>query len=147
VSWCDVNQTYLRGRKLWVEKASEHDAAKVWPCFFCSTCMYFLNHGPQKAQRYQPHAIDHLLLLPRIVTLWPRRIVKEAPIVDRGQLFWEYRLSIAPDAEIHGPYPTEQMLEWWEAGYFNAPTTEVRSLGDDEGEWTPATEVDFSLFP
>jgi hypothetical protein len=35
VAWCGVNMAYLRGRKLWVEKASEHDASKV--CLTCFT--------------------------------------------------------------------------------------------------------------
>ncbi len=67
-------------------------------------------------------------------------------IVDRGQLLWEYKLADTADAQVHGPFATEQMLEWWEAGYFNGAGVRIRSV-DDDGDWTKGTEIDFSLFP
>lgn len=70
--------------------------------------------------------------------------------MERGQLFWEYKLSEAPDAQVHGPFPTGQMLEWWEAGYFNGPAVRIRMVDDDAdggAEWEAGTDVDFSLFP
>lgn len=85
---------------------------------------------------------------------------------------WEYRGN--QDGQIHGPYTTEQMLSWIQAGYFigeqavqirtiakespeNKSTADdlLSDLMDDEdeqqekevkGEWTSSNDVDFTLY-
>eukprot|EP00035_Acanthoeca_spectabilis_P035777 m.36252 g.36252 ORF g.36252 m.36252 type:complete len:298 (+) comp7548_c0_seq2:335-1228(+) len=50
-----------------------------------------------------------------------------------------------PPPIIYGPFPTQNMIEWTEAGFFSYNPCFVRQLG--EAEWDDVTELDFSLFP
>lgn len=50
-----------------------------------------------------------------------------------------------PPPVVYGPFPTQNMIEWTEAGFFSSNPCFVRQLG--EAEWDDITELDFSLFP
>jgi CD2 antigen cytoplasmic tail-binding protein 2 len=58
---------------------------------------------------------------------------------------WELRWSDADDAEVHGPFPNEQMLQWRDAGYF-ANGAFVRQVGKAGAVFHSANRIDFDLY-
>jgi CD2 antigen cytoplasmic tail-binding protein 2 len=104
-------------------------------------------------------------------------IMKKLPeerATDRPKVRWEYQGN--QDHQVHGPYTTQEMLEWTQAGYFigeqavqirtiqeggplasNSMKEELLSdLMDEEdeeeqttpvkGEWVSSNDVDFSIY-
>jgi CD2 antigen cytoplasmic tail-binding protein 2 len=91
---------------------------------------------------------------------------------EKQHVSWEYRGN--QDGQIHGPYATQQMLAWIQAGYFigeqavqirtiaKAAPPESMSTADDllsdlmeddeqedkqvKGEWTSSNDIDFSMY-
>uniref|UniRef100_A0A0K8TMK0 Putative cd2 antigen cytoplasmic tail-binding protein 2 n=1 Tax=Tabanus bromius TaxID=304241 RepID=A0A0K8TMK0_TABBR len=58
-------------------------------------------------------------------------------------LKWEFKWK-QDDAEIHGPFLTEQMLKWVEDGYFKDGVF-VRKVGE-EGNFYNSNRIDFDLY-
>ena len=50
-----------------------------------------------------------------------------------------------PPPAVYGPFSTQAMIEWVEAGFFASTPALARQFG--EAEWDLATNIDFSLFP
>jgi len=90
---------------------------------------------------------------------------------EKQHVSWEYRGN--QDGQIHGPYTTQQMLAWIQAGYFiGEQAVQIRTIAksppesmstaddllsdlmeDDEqedkqvkGEWTSSNDIDFSIY-
>eukprot|EP00919_Chromeraceae_sp_WS-2016_P001164 GHVR01002973.1.p1 GENE.GHVR01002973.1~~GHVR01002973.1.p1 ORF type:complete len:384 (+),score=120.89 GHVR01002973.1:107-1153(+) len=64
------------------------------------------------------------------------------------EIFWEYRL---PDGNVFGPYPSSQMQQWQQKGFFSDTTTtvnfrQVTETGDAIDDlWRVCDDVDFSV--
>ncbi|XP_014607137.1 PREDICTED: CD2 antigen cytoplasmic tail-binding protein 2 homolog isoform X1 [Polistes canadensis] len=63
---------------------------------------------------------------------------------DMEQVTWELKWSQAEDAEVHGPYTSEQMHEWSKKGYFKKGAW-VRRSGQ-QNQFNSAARVDFELY-
>lgn len=93
---------------------------------------------------------------------------------DKQHVSWEYRGN--QDGQVHGPYTTQQMVAWIQAGYFiGEQAVQIRTIAkalpeqkstadelmsdlmedDDEqqpeetqvkGEWTSSNDIDFSVY-
>lgn len=57
---------------------------------------------------------------------------------------WEYRWSGATD--VYGPWTTQQMLAWRDAGYFSAGSAEARRVGDAQAPFYAIQRIDFDLY-
>jgi CD2 antigen cytoplasmic tail-binding protein 2 len=98
----------------------------------------------------------------------------EGPAPDRPKVQWEYQGN--QDHQVHGPYTTQEMLDWTQAGYFTgeqavqirtikeggplaSKSTKEELLSDlmdeddqDEqtnpvkGEWVSSNDVDFTIY-
>lgn len=58
---------------------------------------------------------------------------------------WEIRWEDKEDAEIHGPFSNEKMLQWQESGYFDK-VAYVRRISDRAGTWYSTKRIDFELY-
>lgn len=75
---------------------------------------------------------------------------KEESASQQGQdsvekVSWEIRWEDKEDAEIHGPFPNEKMLQWQESGYFDK-VAYVRRISDRAGTWYSTKRIDFELY-
>ena len=64
--------------------------------------------------------------------------------VDTNQVKWEYKWEDKDDAEIHGPYTSQEMYEWQEAKFFEAGMF-CRKVGTD-GPFYSSKRIDFDLY-
>lgn len=46
----------------------------------------------------------------------PSSSVGERSVPSLGEVLWEYKWENKDDAEVHGPFTSEQMAEWAEGG-------------------------------
>ena len=60
---------------------------------------------------------------------------------------WEYKWDDTPEADVFGPYPTGTMIQWSEKGYFKGRAAVARQIDENAAQYTPVTDIDFSLFP
>ncbi|XP_063847944.1 CD2 antigen cytoplasmic tail-binding protein 2 homolog isoform X1 [Scylla paramamosain] len=58
---------------------------------------------------------------------------------------WEIRWEDKEDAEVHGPFPNEKMLQWQESGYFDK-VAYVRRVSDRARTWYSTKRIDFELY-
>ncbi|XP_050711359.1 CD2 antigen cytoplasmic tail-binding protein 2-like isoform X2 [Eriocheir sinensis] len=58
---------------------------------------------------------------------------------------WEIRWEDKEDAEVHGPFPNEKMLQWQDSGYFDK-VAYVRRMSDKAGTWYSTKRIDFELY-
>lgn len=58
---------------------------------------------------------------------------------------WELRWEDKEDAEIHGPFTSEKMLQWQESGYFSKGGF-VRKTTDPGQTWYTTRRIDFDLY-
>lgn len=58
---------------------------------------------------------------------------------------WELRWEDKEDAEIHGPFTSEKMLQWQESGYFSKGGF-VRKTTDPGQTWYSTRRIDFDLY-
>ena len=61
---------------------------------------------------------------------------------------WEYKISVGDGAEVHGPFSSEHMQGWMDAGYFKEKPIWVRRLNANQPEGFKSTEEIeyFSMF-
>lgn len=64
---------------------------------------------------------------------------------DDGEVKWEYKWKNEPEAEIHGPYTSQQMLDWTSEGYF-AEGVYVRKLNNKDTQFYTSKRIDFDLY-
>ncbi len=57
---------------------------------------------------------------------------------------WEYKWEDTDSAEVHGPYTSQEMLEWQEADFFQAGVF-CRKVGSD-GAFYSSKRIDFDLY-
>ncbi|KAI8492547.1 CD2 antigen cytoplasmic tail-binding protein 2 [Branchiostoma belcheri] len=65
----------------------------------------------------------------------------EDPVSD--EVSWEFKWENQPDAEVYGPHPSSQMLQWTEEGYFPDGVF-VRKSG--QTEFYNSKRIDFELY-
>lgn len=58
---------------------------------------------------------------------------------------WEIRWEDKENAEVHGPFPNEKMLQWQDSGYFDK-VAYVRRVSDRAGTWYSTKRIDFELY-
>ena len=70
----------------------------------------------------------------------------------KKETMWEYRFAMDQDA-VYGPFPTSQMLEWFEKKYFTPDTVLfVRrvpaddDIFDEESKFVPAQSINFKHY-
>ena len=61
-----------------------------------------------------------------------------------NEVKWEYKWEDKDDAEVHGPYSSQQMMEWQEAEFFKAGVF-CRKVGTD-GAFYNSRRIDFELY-
>uniref|UniRef100_A0A2P2HXS2 CD2 antigen cytoplasmic tail-binding protein 2 homolog n=2 Tax=Hirondellea gigas TaxID=1518452 RepID=A0A2P2HXS2_9CRUS len=59
----------------------------------------------------------------------------------RWQLKWENK----DGAEVHGPFPSSQMVKWQDSGYLDKGAY-VRKISDNESAWYHTKRMDFELY-
>ncbi|CAH1254131.1 CD2BP2 [Branchiostoma lanceolatum] len=65
----------------------------------------------------------------------------EDPVSD--EVCWQFKWEDQPDAEVYGPHPSSQMLQWTEEGYFPDGVF-VRKSG--QAEFYNSKRIDFELY-
>lgn len=68
-----------------------------------------------------------------------------APLTIKIEVKWELRWEDKEDAEIHGPFTSEKMLQWQESGYFSKGGF-VRKTTDPGQTWYTTRRIDFDLY-
>ncbi|XP_070572312.1 CD2 antigen cytoplasmic tail-binding protein 2-like [Ptychodera flava] len=58
-------------------------------------------------------------------------------------VYWEYKWEDKEDAELYGPYSSQQMQQWADEGYFKNPVL-VRKVGTDQ--FYSSRRIDFELY-
>lgn len=61
------------------------------------------------------------------------------------EVTWELKWSDSEEAEIHGPFSNEQMIQWRDAGYFENQAL-VRQKGRAGASFNSAKRIDFDLY-
>ena len=56
---------------------------------------------------------------------------------------WEYKWEDKDDAEIYGPYSSQDMLEWTQSGYFNDGVLVRKRF---EPKFYSSKRIDFDLY-
>ncbi|KAG7176810.1 CD2 antigen cytoplasmic tail-binding protein 2-like [Homarus americanus] len=62
-----------------------------------------------------------------------------------AKITWELRWEDKEDAEIHGPFTNEKMLQWQESGYFKKGAY-VRKTSEQGQSWYTTRRIDFDLY-
>ncbi|XP_045625660.2 CD2 antigen cytoplasmic tail-binding protein 2 homolog [Procambarus clarkii] len=62
-----------------------------------------------------------------------------------AKITWELRWEDKDDAEIHGPFSNEKMLQWQESGYFKNGAY-VRKTCEQGQSWYSTRRIDFDLY-
>lgn len=65
--------------------------------------------------------------------------------VQVDEVSWVYKLEDKEDAEIHGPFSTNQMIEWTRSGHFKQEVF-VRQSSKHEAPFYSCKRVDFELY-
>ena len=58
---------------------------------------------------------------------------------------WEFRWENKDDAQVYGPYNSQQMLDWSNEGYFKDGAY-VRKTDNKDGAFYNSTRIDFDLY-
>ncbi|KAK7078865.1 CD2 antigen cytoplasmic tail-binding protein 2 [Halocaridina rubra] len=61
-----------------------------------------------------------------------------------AEVMWDLRWKDDDDAEIHGPFSNEKMLQWQESGYFSKGAY-VRKT-NQQSQWYSTRRIDFDLY-
>ena len=61
------------------------------------------------------------------------------------EIEWHMKWSNTEDAEVTGPFPSKQMLQWQDTGYFDKGAY-VRKVKDSGGPWYRTDRMDFDLY-
>ena len=64
--------------------------------------------------------------------------------MDPDKVYWEYKWENKDDADIYGPYQSEQMENWTNQDYFQDGVW-VRKVGSGQNFYT-SKRIDFSLY-
>lgn len=105
-----------------------------------------LKAGPSKDAELDMYADDfdvkektQLNVKPSVTFKEPQSETKE----EESILMWEYKLTQDEDAEVHGPFTTEQMQKKVDNGDFKTPVF-CRKKGDDR--FYTSSRIDFDLY-
>eukprot|EP00092_Neocalanus_flemingeri_P015581 GFUD01016869.1.p1 GENE.GFUD01016869.1~~GFUD01016869.1.p1 ORF type:complete len:367 (-),score=151.49 GFUD01016869.1:45-1076(-) len=71
----------------------------------------------------------------------PKKDEKPSPAV-LDEVMWEFKWK-AEDSELHGPHPSQTMLDWQEGGYFSEGVL-VRKVGGSD--FLDSKRIDFDLY-
>ncbi|XP_076056002.1 CD2 antigen cytoplasmic tail-binding protein 2 homolog holn1 isoform X2 [Oratosquilla oratoria] len=69
---------------------------------------------------------------------------KTTPKPEDSEVRWEYKWENTEDAEVHGPFNTEQMIKWQDSGFFSKGVF-VRNATED-GPWYNSQRIEFDLY-
>ena len=61
-----------------------------------------------------------------------------------GGVKWEFKWEDTDDAELHGPFTSQEMLDWSEDGYFKEGVF-VRKV-DSNAQFYSSRRIDFDLY-
>ncbi|OTF78285.1 CD2 antigen cytoplasmic tail-binding protein 2-like protein, partial [Euroglyphus maynei] len=64
---------------------------------------------------------------------------------DESKTCWEYRWEDKDDAQIYGPYTSEDMLNWTNQGYFDQGVF-VRRTDSTDARFYSSKRIDFELY-
>ena len=64
------------------------------------------------------------------------------PSLEEEEVMWEFKWK-QEDEEVHGPHPSQSMLDWQESGYFSDGVL-VRKVGTEE--FRNSQRIDFELY-
>lgn len=59
---------------------------------------------------------------------------------------WEYRWENSSDAEIHGPFTSQQMLDWTNENYFPDGVFVRKTSAAPDGAFYTSRRIDFELY-
>ena len=62
-----------------------------------------------------------------------------------SEVKWEYKWEDKSDADVHGPFSSEEMAQWVEDDYFPKGVF-VRKVGVDTAPFYSSKRVDFELY-
>lgn len=71
-------------------------------------------------------------------------ILEGTPPAD-GEIMWEYKWENKPGADVHGPFTSQQMLDWTGDGYF-ADGVYVRKTNSADEQFYSSKRIDFDLY-
>lgn len=69
----------------------------------------------------------------------------EPAVPEKPMLAWEFKWKQDADAEVFGPFATEQMQNWVSDGYFK-DGVHVRKVGAEDSKFYSSNRIDFELY-